>query len=181
LVEQTIREMADAEATRAEAENPDEEAEGEEAEAPAPEPEPEPEPEPPPLPEGVASVEQLGELEKATTSYLKRVDKIFGGEVPWPMCATCEAASDKETCDECAGFGGVLSGSKVPDQRVVRCERCKGAGYLVRRPVNVADAELVAPVVVALAEGNGNGEQAAALTPNDPGWEPWMGTPAANG
>jgi hypothetical protein len=152
-------------------------------------PEPEPEPETPQAGMGL-SAEQAGELERATSAYYRKVAKVMGGEIP-PECPTCNglgfdlsggqaapdyrAASDKDTCDECDGLGGVLSGSKVPGSEVVRCERCKGAGYLVTGPVNVTNPEQMAPVVMALREGNADGAQAAALQPGDPGWEPWMG------
>jgi hypothetical protein len=191
-----------AEARARDEEGIDQEAEEEEAtpfEAPESAPEPgEPEPEPPPEPEqpeqptapGGMSAEQTAELEKAWIAYQKRVAKSLGGELP-PECSHCNGlgfdltygagapeyrtASDKDVCDECDGLGGVLSGSKVPGQDVVRCERCKGAGYLITRPVHVANEAQVAPVVVQLAEGNADGGQAAALKPGDPGWEPWMG------
>jgi hypothetical protein len=161
-------------------------------EQPDTEPETQPEPEQPeqPEPSGRFNAEQTAELEKASIAYLKRVGKALGGELP-PECRECgglgfdltygagqpeyRTASDKDVCDECAGLGGVLSGSKVPGQDVVRCERCKGAGYLVTREVTVTNADQVAPVVMALASGNADGGQAAALKPGDPGWEPWMG------
>jgi hypothetical protein len=155
-----------------------------------PEAQPEPEqPEQPAAPEGM-SAEQADELDKAYKAYAKRVAKALGGELP-PECRECgglgfdltygagqpeyRTASDKDVCDECDGLGGVLSGSKVPGQDVVRCERCKGAGYLVTREVTITDPAQVAPVVVALASGNADSGQAAALKPGDPGWEPWMG------
>jgi hypothetical protein len=155
-----------------------------------PDAEPEPEqPEPPAAPGGL-NAEQMVEVEKATSAYYKRIAKAFGGELP-PECRECNglgfdltggkgkpeyrAASDKDVCDECDGLGGVLSGSKVPGQEVVRCERCKGAGYLVTREVTISNPEQVAPVVVALATGNADGGQVAALKPGDPGYEPWMG------
>lgn len=157
-----------------------------------PEAEPEPEQPAPPAAPGGLNAEQAGELEKATTNYMKRVAKTLGGELP-PECSACgglgfdltygagqpeyRTASDKDVCDECDGLGGVLSGSKVPGQEVVRCERCKGAGYLVTREVTITNPEQVAPVVVALASGNADGGQAAALKQGDPGWEPWMGNP----
>jgi hypothetical protein len=161
-------------------------------EQPDTEPETQPEPEQPeqPEPAGRFNAEQTAELEKASIAYMKKVAKALGGELP-PECRECggigfdltygageppyQTASDKETCDECDGWGGVLSGSKVPDQKVVRCERCKGAGYLTPRQVTVTNPDLVAPVVVALASGNADGEQVAALKPGDPGYEPWMG------
>lgn len=183
IKEALARDEAAAEAEPPDESNPPTEDDPEEEEAEQTPPEPEP--------EAAFTAEQGHELEKATTAYMKRVDKIFAGDVPWPTCPTCEGlgfdltggqgepdwatASDKDECDECHGFGSVLSGSKVPELRTVRCERCKGAGYLVTRPVQIGNADQVAPVVVQLAEGNANGEQATALGPGDPGWEPWMG------
>jgi hypothetical protein len=161
-------------------------------EQPDTEPETQPEPDQPeqPEPSGRFNAEQTAELEKASIAYLKRVGKALGGELP-PECPECgglgfdltygkgkpeyRTASDKSVCDECDGLGGVLSGSKVPGQDVVRCERCKGAGYLVTREVTITNADQVAPVVVALASGNADSGQVAALKPGDPGWESWMG------
>jgi hypothetical protein len=166
---------------------PIETEEAEEAETETAEPAPEPEPA---QPDTGLNAEQTQELERATIAYNKRVAKAFGGELP-PECPACmglgfdltggagapdyREASDKDVCDECDGFGGVRSGSKVPGQDIVRCERCKGAGYLVTRPVEIRNQEQVAPVVVQLAEGNADGGQATALKPGEPGWEPWMG------
>jgi hypothetical protein len=161
-------------------------------EQPDTESETQPEPEQPeqPEPAGRFNAEQTAELEKASIAYLKRVGKALGGELP-PECRECgglgfdltygagqpeyRTASDKDVCDECDGLGGVLSGSKVPGQDVVRCERCKGAGYLVTREVTITDPDQVAPVVVALADGTAHPEQVRALRPGEPGWEPWMG------
>jgi hypothetical protein len=141
-----IKEIADAEAARAEAEAPDAEAE-EAADAgddePSPEPAPEPTPEPAP-PAGL-SPDAFVELEKASTNYLKRVAKAFGGNPP-PPCPACEGlgfdlsggepAPDYleneafERCEACGGYGAVRTGSHVKGLEVVPCPRCKGAGYL---------------------------------------------------
>jgi hypothetical protein len=170
-------------------------------EPPAPEPgaespvEPEPPAEQPaePEPAGQGSVDagQVEQLEKAQASYLAKVRKIIGAERMPPLCPTCEGtaldftggagepdyrpASNTVTCPECDGLLGVLSGAKLGDSVVIRCGRCKGAGYLVEGPAAVEDPDMVAPVVLEMREGGGNGDQAAALAPGDPGWEPWMG------
>lgn len=120
---------------------------------PEPEPEPEPQPEPEPEPEpqaGTLSAEQVHELEKATTAYFKRAEKVFGpGNVP-PSCPHCEglgfdltggepAAEFKSheqyiECPECGGMGNVKTGSKVPGHDLHDCPKCVGRGYLEKLP-----------------------------------------------
>lgn len=111
------------------------------------EPTPEPEPEPTPEPEAAGlSAEQALELEKATTAYMKRVEKAFGpGNVP-PPCSHCEGLGFDLTggegppefaehenyiaCGECDGLGMVKTGSKVPGHDLTACPNCTGRGYL---------------------------------------------------
>jgi hypothetical protein len=186
-----IKEIADAEAARAEAEAPDAEAE-EAADAgddePSPEPAPEPTPEPAP-PAGL-SPDAFVELEKASTNYLKRVAKAFGGNPP-PPCPACEGlgfdlsggepAPDYleneafERCEACGGYGAVRTGSHVKGLEVVPCPRCKGAGYLSLPAGPPSQAERVAPAVAALQRGAAVGDASAFPRPGEPGWEPWMG------
>lgn len=141
-----IAARARAEGDRAEAENPDEEEAAEQEETPfqAPEGVPTEEPQPQPTTPGLTP-EQTVELEKATTAYLKRVDKAFGGQSP-PPCPHCNGLGfdlfgDQpapelrqherfQTCEACGGEGDVLTGSKVETARVLPCPSCKGNGYI---------------------------------------------------
>jgi len=149
-----------------------------------------------PSAEEIAHAENMAELEKALATYQRKVAKVLGPQGTPPECPACggvgfdfsggagepdfAAASNTTTCEECRGFGAVLTGSQVPEQRLRRCDRCKGAGYLIERPVAVENPDMVAPIVADIAAGGGNGDAAAALGPDDPGWEPWMGgAPAA--
>ena len=40
-------------------------------------------------------------------------------------------ALDKATCDECDGWGNVLTGSRAEHSRVGPCGRCQGAGWVI--------------------------------------------------
>ncbi len=54
-------------------------------------------------------------------------------------------APDKQACDECDGYGEVLSGSRAPHAMVVPCTRCAGNGWvMVARELPIAT---VAPAV----------------------------------
>lgn len=117
------------------------------------EPTPEPEPAPEPEPSGMSAA-QAGELEKATTAYIKRVEKVFGpGNVP-PPCSHCEGLGfdltggegapdfpeheQYKACDECGGLGNVKTGSKVAGHDLHECPKCIGRGYLERLPTPTA-------------------------------------------
>lgn len=41
-------------------------------------------------------------------------------------------SSRHQTCDECAGYGGLFTGSLQPQARLVTCWKCQGAGYIAR-------------------------------------------------
>jgi hypothetical protein len=111
------------------------------------EPEPEPEPEPTPEPEaGAMDAEQAAELEKATTAYMKRVEKVFGAGNAPPACPACEGLGFDLTggsgqpdyatheqyieCHDCHGLGFVKTGSQVMGHDLHECPKCVGRGYL---------------------------------------------------
>jgi hypothetical protein len=43
-----------------------------------------------------------------------------------------KAATDKETCAECDGWGQVLTGSKTAGGKLWQCARCGGSGFIVK-------------------------------------------------
>lgn len=98
--------------------------------------------------EQLAQLEQIGELDKARDAYERKVRKIVGPEAPLEVCATCEGLgfdltggptgeelrthADYIGCDDCAGLGVVLTGSKVAGSEVATCPGCGGRGFLSR-------------------------------------------------
>ena len=59
-------------------------------------------------------------------------------------------APDKAMCDECDGYGEVLSGSKAPHGLVTPCSKCMGNGWvMVARDLPPPTSGLPGPVVVA--------------------------------
>jgi hypothetical protein len=150
-----IREAAARDEAAAEEPEHEEEAAEEEEPQPAPEPEPAPEEEPEQAEPGdvilgAENAEQIVELEKAQSLYLRKVEKVLGpGNMP-PLCPTCQGTGldftggagepdylpspDRETCPDCGGLGKVLSGSRVETERVLACPTCQGAGHRVKLP-----------------------------------------------
>lgn len=132
----------------------------------------------PPTAEEIAAATRIVELERAQASFERKVRKILGDDVPLEECATCNGmglvppagAADDDLrahvhyceCEDCAGYGAVRTGSKVPGQEIAPCPVCGGRGYLSLLP-----GELTAGT-------NGDG---AASEPRY-GLEPWMGNPA---
>jgi hypothetical protein len=203
----SIREAAERELAASEAEPEEDDENGEEEEAGEPaKPEPEPEDETPTdrdadsvLPEPVMGgpaldADQIAELTKAQQLYAKRVSKVFGDNQP-PECPHClglgvdltygEGAPEYEddpttqVCPVCVGWGSVRTGSRVPDQSIGPCPRCKGAGYLKAREVPINDPAYAAPVMAALEQGTADPSQLMRVGPGEPGYETWMGDPAA--
>jgi len=104
-------------------------------EQPAPEPEPD---------------EGNGEDEGAEPEAASAEQSAAGGEgsehegaepapVPCPLCegkgelliAPRQSPSWKR-CDDCDGWGQVLTGSHLPEAAMIDCERCSGKGYAPR-------------------------------------------------
>lgn len=96
---------------------------------------------------GAENAEQVADLEKAQTAYLRKVERILGpGNMP-PLCPKCDGTAldfsggvadaefmpspDRERCPDCAGLGKVLSGSRVPGEEVLPCPGCQGAGHRI--------------------------------------------------
>lgn len=50
---------------------------------------------------------------------------------PPPAEVPLEHAPDKTTCDECKGWGEVLTGSKAPHGMVAPCSKCAGNGWVM--------------------------------------------------
>lgn len=117
-----------------------------------PETEPEQAAEPPPL-----EAEQAAKLDKAATTYIRAVERVFGaGNVP-PQCPHCQGLGFDLTggepepvllghenfigCDECDGYGIVRTGSKVQGHDLHACPKCVGRGFLERLPGPVAVPE----------------------------------------
>lgn len=158
-----------------------------EPEAPAEEPGEQTQPEPPPAaPEptpdsgqllGAADAGQVEELEKAQTTYLRKVEKVIGSDAMPPLCEHCQGTGldftggapepefrpspDRERCPDCDGWGKVTTGSRVLTEEVLPCPTCQGAGHRVILP---------APPVL-------QPTTAAAAAPVPPG-AAWMGNPA---
>lgn len=150
-----------------EAPNPDAPA-GEPGEQAQPDPGATPsEPAPgPPAALGAENTEQVVELEKAQTTYLRKVEKIIGTQAMPPLCPACEgtgldftggepepelkASPDRERCPDCDGWGKVVTGSRVPTEEVLPCPTCQGAGHRVVLhvpPLPAAPATATAAVV----------------------------------
>lgn len=103
---------------------------------------------PEPSPEQVAQAEQVMQLETAQANYEKRVRKIMGPDVPLTVCEACDGMglvppgglempefrqhAEYRPCDACAGYGQVLTGSKVPGSDIAKCPDCQGWGFLSR-------------------------------------------------
>ena len=122
------------------------------------EPEPEPEPTEPDgeeeeaadAPAAGMTTEQAAELEKATATYFKRVEKVFGADNVPPACEHCGGLGFDLTggqgepdypehenyieCEACHGYGHVKTGSKVPGHDLHDCPQCLGRGYLEALP-----------------------------------------------
>lgn len=83
-----------------------------------------------------------------------------------------KAAQDASRCTDCDGLGKVDSGSQVPGQRHLTCQRCKGVGWIgSRSPASLPQAQNgVAESVPVLATGDDEGPQADpwGRLPGDP-------------
>ena len=91
-------------------------------------------------------------------------------------------SSRHQTCDECAGYGGLFTGSLQPECRLVTCWKCQGAGYIARNYGDLSEQQ---------REGDPNGSVPPAIgavdalkipperggTPPAPGmtWDPQQG------
>ena len=103
--------------------------------------------------EAEGSAEVAKKLKAATQSYHTRIVNILGRDMEDKVCPTCEgfgfydgpdptaAHSDLPsdfvhpdnyvTCQDCNGYGEILSGSKNPAHAVVTCTKCSGLGYKI--------------------------------------------------
>lgn len=164
-------------------------------------PEPEPTPEPPPEPPaGEPTDKQLRDLDRENERHAESVRRIMGAfAVGLEPCRECGglgfgAPGPKpqphdffQTCETCAGFGQVLTGSLRAGQEARDCPACMGRGYLEQ--LDPAGAPLApqpgtppAPIVTpapAQLEPTGNGEQ--PTTAPRFGVPSWMGDPAIGG
>lgn len=98
---------------------------------------------------------------------VKNAVRIAIGDLP---AEGYKPADNAQMCTACNGFGRRLSGSKVPEHRVILCPTCRGNGYT---PKGVAQAP-------AMPAGNGatvEQEGPEAAPPPAPDADPWGRTP----
>lgn len=82
---------------------------------------------------------QEAELRRAHRAYMEAVQFHFGDDAPVAPCPTCEARGyilvqlradpATERCEDCDGFGVVITGSRVPGNAEQMCHGCQGRGY----------------------------------------------------
>jgi hypothetical protein len=113
---------------------------------------------PPATPDGPSLEAKLNEAGKATIAYHKKLTKILGDDADRHECPTCEGIgvvwgeqpTDAElvhpenlvTCDACAGWGRVLTGSKNPEHITAICTACAANGFITRPAAPAAVAYL---------------------------------------
>ena len=146
-----LRELADAEAERAEADEPA----AEPADEPADEPPP-PAAEPHPL---------AAYAEPCTDENLAALGEPARGYAPCPFCdgygavdpdqliaalpnviealAPYPASTVFVRCDECDGWGSVLTGGRTGENGIQPCPKCLSHGYLDTRERSAGDARLI--------------------------------------
>ena len=67
-----------------------------------------------------------------TTFIVADSEGGLGLEVqPPPVDIPLQAAPDKAMCDECDGYGEVLTGSRAPHGMVAPCSKCAGNGWVM--------------------------------------------------
>ena len=123
LTGERLRELVEAEASAAEAE-------------PEPEDEEETEMHPEPMPDDP--------LTAALAEYVGRIMDILGPDAPIRPCGYCQGKgfnpvelredAKSHVCENCDGFGEVITGSKVSGNEARQCQDCKGSGYIADQP-----------------------------------------------
>jgi len=118
-------------------------------------------------PAGEPTEQQLKALDRETDRHLKKVGEIMGGFVAgFTPCSKCDGLGLEQpgpeprghdyfkTCETCAGFGQVLTGSLREGRNARDCPACGGNGYL----------EALGEGGVPLAQGGGQ----PAVSPTSP-------------
>lgn len=111
-----------------------------------------PEPEPEPEPEQVAAAPtdaDLKRFEREVARHEKELGKIMGADFEhFTACAQCDGVGfvpeqsnealpfehdpQRETCDQCKGYGTTLTGAREPGMVTMACSRCQGAGWTTK-------------------------------------------------
>jgi len=166
-----VTEAAKREAAKAEAENPDEPTTDEPTPGESIYPDGDDEPD-----EGDAPGDEPVNAEAQLRGYVKEMERHtdewarLSGVDPQTLeaCPTCSGAGflDKplrvsehhQMCDECNGYGIVISGSLNPNSSTTQCTKCSGYGHVPK----VLEAAAATPIT------NGVTVAPVAPVPNDP-------------
>ncbi len=82
-------------------------------------------------------------LTLALIEYIGKAQDILGQDTEIRPCAYClglgfnpierQQDSHSHVCEDCAGWGEVITGSKVQGNEARMCPTCKGSGYIAEQ------------------------------------------------